>query len=323
MQAVRSNHPAVQIAGLQALAKLGTADHVTLLVDAATNGPTNVAEQAHETLEKLRGQKVDQAVLVMLDDTKRRQTVIRVIGARRITVAVPKLLALMNGPHQLEVVAALGETVSLDQLDVLAKLIDSESVELRETVQRAIHAACDRMPDRAATGEKLSQYLRDETAELVMNELRLLGGDKALEIVCDAAEGNNAVLKDFASRALGVWLDISAAPALLKLAEAEGDGKFGIRAIKGYIRIARQFSLPEAERMAMCQTALDVASRTPEKQLVLQVLVRYPSVAGLRIAVAASKDSTVRRNAERSAKTIAGKIGESDEVQKLLSQIGS
>jgi HEAT repeat protein len=321
MQAIRSNHAVVQIAALEALAKLGTADHVAMLVDTATTGPTDVAEQADDTLAQLRGPKVDQAVLEMMDNEARRPTVIRAIGRRRITEAVPNLLTLIDGPHQLEVVAALGETVSLDQLNVLAKLINVKSPELRGAAQQAIHAACDRMPNRDAASEELSQYLSDDTAEFVMNELRLIGGDKALQIVTQAAEGNGAVLKEYATRSMGEWLDVSVSPALLKLAKDEGGGKYGIRAIKGYIRIARQFTLPEAKRMAMCRTALSVATRTSEQRLVLTVLERNPSVAALRIAVVASKKPALRKFAKQSAQRIAAKLGVSQEVEKLLGQI--
>ncbi len=321
MRAIRSNHAAVQIAGLQALAKLGTADHVAMLVDTATEGPTDVAQQADDTLAQLPGPKVDQALLDMVDNQAHRRTVIRAIGRRRITEAVPKLLALMNGPHKLEVVAALGETVSLDELNVLAKMINVKSPALRGAVQQAIHAACDRMPNRDATAEKLARYLNNTTAPFVMNELRLLGGDKALQIASQATEGKGDVLKDYGSRALGEWLDVSAAPALLKLAQDEGGGKYGIRAIKGYIRIARQFSLPEEKRLAMCKTALRVATRALEQRMVLTVLERYPSVASLRIAVDASKMPALRNSARQSAQRIAVKLGDSPEVKKLLDRI--
>lgn len=309
MQALQSDHAAVRIASLRALAKLGNADHVELLVDTAIDSPAEIAEQVHNTLAKLHGRKVDQAVLDLLDDSARRRIVIRVIGQRRIAAAVPKLLALMNGPNQLDVVAALGETVSLDELDVLAKLIDADSPKLREAAQRAIHAACNRLPSRDATAVALSKHLTDETAEFVMNELRLLGGDKALEIVSDAVEGKDPVLKDYASRALGGWLDVSAAAALLKLAKADGDGKFGIRGIKGYIRLARQFSMSKDKRMAMCRSALESASRKTEKLLVLRVLEQYPSVEALRITIDASKkfakNSELRKEAVRIAHAIA------------------
>lgn len=321
MQAVGSNHVAVQIAGLQALAKLGTADHVAMLVDTATNGPTDVAEQAHDTLAQMPGPRVDQAVLDMVDDKAHRKTVIRAIGRRRITEAVPKLRSLINGPHQLEVVGALGETLTLDELNILVTMVNVKSPELRGAVQQAIHAACDRMPNRDATGVELARHLNAATAEFLMNELRLLGGDKSLEIVCRAAEGDGPVLKDYASRALGEWLDITAAPALLKMAKDEGDGKYGIRAIKGYIRIARQFSLPAQKRMSMCKTALSVATRAPEQRLALKVLERYPSIAALQIAVDASKKPALKKFAKQSAQIIAAKVGDSQEVRKLLSQI--
>jgi len=321
IRAAGSKDPAVRVASLQALSKLGNAVHVPLLVDAAFEGPTAVTEQAHAALAKLPGAEVDKSVLDLLDDPKRRSTAIRVIRQRRIEAAVPRLLSLTGGPDRLEVVAALGETVPLDKMDVLFKLLGADSAELREAAQQAIHAACDRMPDRDATAAELSKFLSADTAEFVMNELRLLGGEKALQVVSDAVEGNDDVLKDHASRALGEWLDITAAPVLLKLARVEGESKYGIRAVKGFIRLARQFSMPETKRMLMCRIALQAASRDSERRLVFEVLRRYPSLEALKVTVEAAKHAALRKDAQRTARAIANKLGPSDEVNKLLNKL--
>jgi len=181
------------------------------------------------------------------------------------------------------------------------------------------------MPDRNATAAEIAEYLdgaSEETVEFIMDELRQIGGAKALSAVAKAARGSDATLKEYATQALGGWLDTSPAPVLLELARSEGNGKYGVRGIRAYIRLARQFSMPEQDRAAMCRTALETAKRDAERKLVLEVLQRYPSVAGLEIAVDAAKIPSLKNEAAETALVLAEKIGgKSADVKTLLAQI--
>ena len=68
------------------------------------------------------------------------------------------------------------------------------------------------------------------------------------------------------------------------LATAEPGGRFKTRALRGYIRIARQFVLPDGERAEMCRRVLAVAREEVDRKAVLEILVRYPSAATLAVA---------------------------------------
>jgi len=326
LEAVGSDNESVRIAALEALTTLGGSRQVALLLDAAMDPSAPVAAEALKTLVALQGEDVDQAVLDLLEDQERRDMAIELIGKRRLAAAVPRLVAMINGPSRLEVVAALGETVSLKELDVLGERLNSESAELREAVSKALHAACYRMPDRDATVAKLTSYLRgasNETVQFVMDELRRIGGAKALAAVANAANSDDATRREYATQALGGWLDTSAAPVLLELAQSEGATKYGIRGIRGYIRLARQFSMPEDQRVAMCREALRAAKRDEDKKLVLAVLQRYPSLGMLRIAVDTAKNPSMKGAALDAARVVASKIkGQSTEVESLLVEAG-
>ena len=262
VEAVKSREEVVRVAALEALATLGGTDQVLLLMDAARDPSEAVALQAQKSLAALPGAAVDQLVLDLLDDPLRQLVSIQTVGRRRLTAAVPKLLPLMDGPNQLAVIAALGETVSLAQLHVLGKLLGSESPALREAVWKALHAACYRMPNRDATAEQLAGYLEGaskETVAFIMGELRRLGGDEALATVADAARSEDDTLQNYATDALGKWLDVAAGPVLLELARTKGKTKYGIRCMRGYIRLIRQFAMPDEVRIAMCREALNAA----------------------------------------------------------------
>lgn len=324
LEAVEANDAAVRLAAVTALGSLGSNEHVAILARAAGDGNSAVAGAAVGALAELSGPDVDRAVLELLDEAATQKTAIQLIGRRRIESAVDTLLELLDGPHQLDVVAALGETLALAQLDVLGDRLNSNSDELREAVQAALHAACYRMPDRDATAAKLGEYLDKgkDVVPYVMEELRVLGGKKALEIVAVAANSTDDLLQDYATRELGAWLDTSVAETLLELAKKEGDSKYGIRAIRGYIRLARQFSMPDEEHARICQTALKIASRAPERKLVFDALRRNSNLASLAVAVEAAQDADVKQQATQAALAIAEQISGHDQaVAALLAKL--
>ena len=93
-----------------------------------------------------------------------------------------------------------------------------------------------------------------------------VGGTKALATVAAAAKAGEESLADAATRLLGKWMTVDAAPVLLELAAAPIGEKYQTRALRGYIRIARQFVLPDQERAEMCSKAL-AASKEPSFSL--------------------------------------------------------
>jgi hypothetical protein len=79
-----------------------------------------------------------------------------------------------------------------------------------------------------------------------------------------------------------------AAPVLLDLAKTLPDGKYRDRALKGYLRIARQLAANEAERVAMCRTILGVARDDADRQIVSDAIRGMPNADAVRKAVEAT-----------------------------------
>jgi hypothetical protein len=94
---------------------------------------------------------------------------------------------------------------------------------------------------------------------------------------------------------------------------------YRIRAIRGYIRLVRQFNMPPAQRVEMCAKALNTAERATEKKLVLQEVIgldKYASRGMLQLALQAKNDPALKEDATRVAEAIAKKLGISlDDVQ--------
>ena len=93
----------------------------------------------------------------------------------------------------------------------------------------------------------------------VLETIGAVGGPAALKALAVAAKSDDADQQDIASRLLGKWNNTNAAPVLLDLAKNAPAKKFQIRALRGYIGIARKFPMPEEQRVQMCRKAIEAA----------------------------------------------------------------
>jgi len=137
-----------------------------------------------------------------------------------------------------------------------------------------------------------------------------------------AAKSSDATLQDESTRLLGNWMTIDAAPVLLDLSKTSE--RYSGRAIRGYIRIVRQFgtTMTDPQRVEICKNALDVARQPAEKKLALEVLQRYPSVEMLKLAVKAAQTQAISDDANAAALAIAAKVENTNEVRDILSKAG-
>ncbi len=330
LKAVAGGPDSVRVAAIGAVKQLGDVSCIPVLLEAAARPNEAVAQAAREALEKLPGDGVDKALAARLKESKgaARKVLISVVGERRIAV-VPVLLEAADDPDagiRAAALTALGQTAGLDDVSVLIqRVVAPKHPEDRQPAEKALVTACVRMPDRDACADKLVAAMPKAAQSEKVTLLKTLGsmqGTAALQAIGAAAKQGDPELQDAASRLLGTWMTVDAAPVLLDLATSDIDAKYKIRALRGFIRIVRQFDVPAAERVRMCQQALEAAQRNDEKKLVLEVLQRYPSVDSLRLAVAVSKVPALADDAKASALAIAQKIGGSADVGQLLAQAG-
>jgi hypothetical protein len=145
-----------------------------------------------------------------------------------------------------------------------------------------------------------------------------VGGPKALEAIAAAMQESEA-LQDAGSRLLGEWMSVEAAPVLLAQVAAAPINKYKVRALRGYIRLARQFDMPAEERAEMCRQALKLANRAEEQALVLAILTRYPDLEMLKIAVSAKSNPVIQEAAEKAVQQIVASLGHTPEVIAITS----
>jgi hypothetical protein len=182
------------------------------------------------------------------------------------------------------------------------------------------------MPDRESCAAELIAAMRGapvSTRSTLLEILGEMGGAKALASIGAAVKGTDPELQDTGSRVLGEWMTLDAAPVLLDLAKTAPSDKYQVRALRGYIRLSRQFVMPDQERAEMCQNAMSVSSRVAEQQLVLTVLQRYPSPDTLKVAIAARQVPALKDDATRVVLAMIQKLGDkAGDSRELLAKIG-
>lgn len=317
LQAAQEGPLTVRIAAVQVLSQLGNVTCVPVLLAAAAESDAALAEAARESLKSLPGEDVDQDLVDRLAaaDAQARCAVVNAVGDRRIAAAVPQLrLAADDSDGKVRAAAllALGNTITAEDLPALiGRVLKPLKPEDADAAMQGLKMAAVRMPDREACAEALAIALdkAPDAAKLAVVEvLAAVGGPRALAALAEVTKTGTPELKDTASEALGAWMGADAGPVLLDVVKSVREEKFKIRVLRGYIRIARQFKLPDDQRLDMCRQALEVCQRADEKKLVLQVAGRIASADSLALAVSLLKDASVKSDASKVAVAIGEKI---------------
>ena len=331
LKAAEQGPLAVRLSAVDALARVGDVTCLNSLLKIAVDKDAELSVAAKDTLAELPGDNVNAQIVALLPKAEGATypLLIELVGKRRIE-AVPQLLKALDnnsGVVRTAALVALGETVSLQQLSVLIdQVVAPKKAEDAEIAQKALKAASIRMADREACAKELSAAVdRVKSVPVKGTLLQILGamgGTNALQAIGKAAKSTDAQLQDISSRLLGEWMTEDAAPVLLELAKIPSN-PYQVRALRGYIRIARQFVLPDAKRTEMCQTAFDAARQTAEKKLVLDILKRYPTVDNLKMSIKLMKVQELKDDATQAMLVIAQKLsGKGVDVKELLATAG-
>ena len=322
LRAARAGDTRVRLAAIEVIGRLGGASSVATLLEIAS-GPDSesdaeLSQAAKTALARLPGdaasaeliRRVPQAngkTLAILFDT---------IGQRRIDANADLVKAVdhPDGAVRRAALTALGATAAPQHLAVLiSEVIDATNDTDAEVAWQALQAASIRMPDREATAAQLAAAMpraRTATKARLLRILGAMGGPKALQTIAAAAKSDDAELQDMGTRVLGEWMTADAARPLYEIASS--DHKYKTRALRGYLRIARQLDLPERERLAMCRNALAIAERPQERELALEAMKRSPSAEAVELASSLLDDRELRDRAVETAIFIGEAIKDTD-----------
>jgi HEAT repeat protein len=332
LQAAERGPTEVRLVALGALGRIGNASCLKPLVDVALESDEQLVVAAKAALADLPGEEVDAEIVKMLNkaEGKTYPLMIELVGLRRIDAVGALRKALTNPDKVVRTAAlrALGETVSADDLPVLiSHAISPKHPEDASAAQQALMTASVRMPDREACAAQLAAALEKSPSGTKVVLLEILGavaGTTSLKTIAAAAKSDDPQLQDVSTRLLGEWLTTDAAPVLLDLSQTIPAEKFRTRALRGYIRIARQFVKDPKERLEMCRQAFEASRQPAEQRLILELLKRDANLDALKLAIQATRDyPEVKDEATQTMLAIAQKIeNKSRDVTELLEQAG-
>lgn len=333
LKAAEDGDSQVRLSAIDALQRVGNSLCLPALMEIAVGSEAELAEAARETLAVLPGRSVDGEIGVMLPTAggDRLHLLLQLIGQRRIVdeVNAVELEFENSGDASIRSAAlvALGEIVPLKKLPFLiSQAVRPTHAEDAEVARKALKVASVRMPDREACAAKLTEALGTAPSAAKTTLLEILfavGGKTALQTLAASAVDSDVQMQDDSSRLLGKWNGVEAAPVLLNLAKKAPAEKFRVRALRGYIGLARKFAMPNKQRADMCQNAVNATQRTTEHKLVLDVLKLHPSAEGLQLAVKLINRPELKSDASAAAMVIAQKVGgKGADVAKVMSGAG-
>jgi len=317
--ASQSQDESVRIAALKAIGQLGDASSVPLLAERTAK--TRGAEQkaAQESLYRLRGQEVDQAILQSVPSASPgvKVELIRAIGERNVAGAVETLLKTVKDEDRkvrveslkvLKVVAKPGDLPALVNL-LLEVKSDSDRNEAEKMIAAVAHKIEDPNRQAAAVLAVLPNVKDVPNRASLLRVLGRIGDSSALPTLRTALSNREKEIKDAAIRALSDWPTAEPVPDLLKVAQTSENRVHKILALRGFVRLlGLESERPAEETINLYKKAMDLAGDAPEKKRVLSGLASTKSLAALNMAAEYLDDLALHLEAESAAVRIAQSI---------------
>jgi len=293
--AARSDNLDLQLAGLRALAKLGDASDVPLLIESLfREGPASAA--ARESLQQVFGEGVEESIVAALKRDQgsiQREQLIDVLGTRDAVVAVPAIIEEVGhkeGNVRLRAIRALGRLGAPTDVPAMIQcLLRAEGNAESDAIQKAIVSVCNQVEDEQRRAEPVTAVLASASLVEKIKILPLLGrigSQRTLSLVREAAASNDAQLQAAGVRALANWPNADVADDLIRLAKDAGEQRLRIWALRGYVRVISVPDFrPDHELLAMFNSAMLLAERNEEKNLILMRASSARDVETLRWVV--------------------------------------
>jgi HEAT repeat protein len=318
----------VRLAAINVLGRVGDVSCVDSLLKVAKQN-ADLSASVRAALVALSDEKVNGELLKRLSSAADDKLVLlEVVGLRQIeaTDVLVKAVDSADEPVRAAALQALGQTVPQSKLSTLvSQVVSPKRASDAEAAARALKTAAIRMPDREACAATLSEAVKSspEASKVKLLEtIAAVGGTKALQTLNEYAMGKDAALRDASTRLMGEWMTIDVAPVLFDLYTKGPKDKFQIRSIKGYIRVARQFVMPDDQRLEMVKKAMSVA-QLPEQKALFDIVKQKPSPGLLQFAIDALKNAELQQEAKATIEAVkVSKWANNPEAQKLLEQAG-
>jgi len=318
--ASKSPHMVVRVAAWQALADLSDTSMIPALASAAAEGEPAERDAARDTLARVHGPGVREALLVYLKqaEARKKAELLLAMGKRGDTAAAPMLLQYANASEETIRLAALESLRRLAVTDTLLPLLDlivtSKSASDRKAVLRALYAVCQASLDKDRTSRQViaaSNRLPASERRYVLPLLLELATPSALTEILKSAQHSDAQLVRESIRLLTQWPDAAPAEKLFEMARTNSDPSLRTLALRGGINVVGREPDPFT-RLVLIREALSLASRTEEKKLVLSQLSRIPRAEALEMSLRYLDDPDLINEAGFAAVSIAESLADAN-----------
>ncbi len=332
-EAVKSKDTAVRIAALRAMGTLGDVSSVDMLVAAAASSGGEEQRAAQESLYRLRGDDVDDAILEKLPDAepKAKVELVRSCEQRDIKKAVPVLMKTAKDADakvRIESIKALRALAGPQDIAALIELqlaaTGNDRGELEKTAVVVAHKIAEDKGQARAVLAALPAAKDVDAKCSLLSVLGKIGDEAALPVLRESLGDKDDKIKDAAVRALSDWPTATPAADLLKVAQTSENQVHKTLALRGYVRLAGlKSNRPAEETMKMYKDAMSLAADVSEKKMVLSGLGSTESFEAMQMASSYLDDKELKDEAEAAVVKIAESTikGHSSATKEILRKV--
>ena len=196
-------------------------------------------------------------------------------------------------------------------------LINEEDKEIRDEAERTLVLVSQKSKDPSNQARPVLTVLpsvdNDEARSSLLEVAGRIGDTNALPVLRDELESENPEIQKAAIYALSAWPDATPIHDLLRVAKTSPDEIHRILALRGYIDLVKiRSERPHNETIALFVKAMDLATESSEKIMVLSGLGSLWTEETLAVSTRYLDDPTIKPEAEAALMRPLGILLEKD-----------
>jgi hypothetical protein len=210
----------------------------------------------------------------------------------------------------------IGELGSANEIPAVIDLLNAgKEASDMSAAEQALTVLCEKSANADASVVKLTAAMAKAQPPQKSVMVRVLGsvsGPAALKAVRTSVDDANIGVRATAIRVLGSWKTADAAPELLALAKTAKAAEEKVLLVRGFLTLAANTDIPEAQRTTMCFEGAKLAGSKEEKRLLLAAMGTVHTVRSLVQIRPYLNDSATVEEASAATVAVAAKLVEGD-----------
>lgn len=309
LQLAQGGSPAVRVAAVALVERLGDLSNVPVLLKAAAADDAELARTAKSALIRMEGKPVDADLLGRLPQAtgKTRQVLIELAGRRQLTGAVPEIMRSIEAPDAELRQAALASLSTLGneaQAGDLVRLLLKAQPADRDEVEKSLTTICSRCSARCLPYVlPLAKNADVSIRKTALHALSAIGGPEALAGVTTAVNDQDETVQDEAVKMLCTWPnawpeDAGVAEPLLTLAKTGKKPSYQVQGLRGYLQFMQETKkLDDEAKLARLNDAVPLITRPDDKRLAVSVVSTVSAAGTLELLTRFAQDGDVAEEA--------------------------